>query len=75
MTVSAWIRQSHRWLAIAFTLGFIVNLVVALSGTEPPPWVYLLAVVPIFLLLPTGLWMFALPWFQKPRGAEPKAAE
>ncbi|TRO96291.1 hypothetical protein FKB34_04345 [Glycocaulis profundi] len=75
MTVSAWIRQSHRWLAIAFTIGFLVNIFATVTGTEPPVWVYFLALIPLFLLLPTGLWMLALPWFQKARGPEPKAAE
>lgn len=67
MNWSKWVRQAHRWLSIAFTLGFLVNLVVAVRGVEPAPWVYLLAVGPLFLLLPTGLYMFALPYMSRPR--------
>lgn len=67
MTWNHWIRQSHRWLSIAFTLGFLINLVFAVSGTEPDVWVYFLALVPLFLLLPTGLYMFALPYFSRRR--------
>ena len=28
-------------------------------------WVYLLALGPLFLLLPTGLYMFALPYLRR----------
>lgn len=64
MTVSAWIRQLHRWLSIAFTLGFIVNFV-AWQGEEPAAWVALLALVPLILLLLSGLYLFALPYLGK----------
>ncbi len=47
--------QFHRWLSIAFTLGFIVNILALTGGKEPPFWVYLLVLIPLFLLLPTGL--------------------
>jgi hypothetical protein len=64
MTFSQWVRQVHRWLAIAFTLGVVANTVV-IFGLKPNPvpfWVYLLALIPLWLLLPTGLYMFALPY-------------
>lgn len=67
------IRQVHRWLSIAFTVGFLVNtvVIVALGHKQPPSWIYLLAVIPLFLLLPTGLYLFALPyaarWPRRPR--------
>lgn len=66
--MSKGIRQFHRWLSVAFTLGFIVNAVVAIQGIEPPTWVYFLALVPLFLLLPTGLYMFVLPYLVRKRG-------
>jgi hypothetical protein len=70
MNSNTWIRQGHRWLSIAFTIGFVVNaVVIAASGHRPPPsWVYLLAVIPLFLLAPTGLYLFALPYWAKWRG-------
>ena len=75
MSLSAWIRESHRWLAVAFTIGFIVNLILAVSGggEEQAFWVYLLALIPLFLLLPTGLYMFVLPYaarWQRERRSE-----
>lgn len=61
--VSKFIRQFHRWLAIAFTFGVIVNTVVIATaqGRQPDFWVYLLALVPLFLLMFSGLYLFALP--------------
>lgn len=63
------IRQLHRWLSIAFTLAVIVNLI-AISRTQPALWVGLLALVPLILLLFTGLYMFALPYVT--RGRSPR---
>ena len=58
------IRQSHRWLSIAFTFGFIVNFF-AQGGEEPVVWVGLLALIPLLLLLTSGLYLFALPYIAK----------
>jgi hypothetical protein len=55
------IRQFHRWTAYAFTAGFVVNLIALSGGTEPAFWVYLVVLIPLFLLFPTGLYMLALP--------------
>ena len=62
------IRQIHRWLSIAFTVAVIVN-VVAMMQEKQAVWVGLLALFPLILLLLTGLYMFALPYVAKLRGA------
>ena len=49
------IRQTHRWLSIAFTVAVIVNIV-ALGQEEPAVRVGLLALLPLALLLFTGLY-------------------
>jgi hypothetical protein len=67
MNLSAWIRQSHRWLSILFTLTVIANFVVRAFG-EPPPWVTYSPLPPLFLLLFSGLYMFVLPYTAKGRG-------
>lgn len=67
------IRQSHRWVSIAFTLGVMVNMAVMsqLKGdAQPPVWVGLLALVPLILLLVSGLYLFALPYAAKWRGSQ-----
>jgi cellulose synthase/poly-beta-1,6-N-acetylglucosamine synthase-like glycosyltransferase len=58
---SKWIRQVHRWLSIAFTLAVVANFVAMALG-EPPAWVVYSPLPPLFLLLATGLYMFALPY-------------
>jgi len=55
------IRQLHRWLSIAFTVTVIANFVVRGFG-EPPLWVVYSPLVPLFLLLFSGLYMFVLPY-------------
>lgn len=68
--MSKWIRQFHRWVAIAFTLGVIVNtVVIATADGEPAFWVYLLALIPLFLLLFSGLYLFVLPYAARWRTA------
>jgi hypothetical protein len=56
-----WLRQFHRWLSIAFTMGFIVNCIAAVWGVYAN-WVGLLALLPLILLLMTGLYLFVLPY-------------
>ncbi len=60
MNWNAWIRQAHRWLALAFTGAAIINIL-ALGRTEPALWIGLLALAPLILLLITGLYLFVLP--------------
>ena len=58
------IRQTHRWLSIAFTVTVIANFV-AMGFGEPPPWIVYSPLLPLFLLLFSGLYMFALPYFSR----------
>ena len=62
------LRQAHRWLSIAFTLAVILNIL-AMTRSEPAIWVGLLALVPLILLLATGLYLFAVPHVARWRGA------
>jgi cellulose synthase/poly-beta-1,6-N-acetylglucosamine synthase-like glycosyltransferase len=61
---NAWVRQVHRWLAIAFTVAVIANIV-ALVRQEQAVWIGLLALFPLVLLMLTGLYMFVLPYAAK----------
>lgn len=61
-------RQLHRWLSIAFTVAVIMNIV-AMVMRSPAQWIGFLALVPLIPLLVTGLYMFALPYVAKWRGA------
>jgi hypothetical protein len=61
---NTWIRQTHRWVSIAFTVGVIVNFV-AVVQKKYTVWVGLLALLPLALLLFTGLYLFVLPYATK----------
>ncbi|HTP35945.1 MAG TPA: hypothetical protein VMJ75_27410 [Candidatus Acidoferrales bacterium] len=64
-----WVRQTHRWLSIAFTAGVIVNGIAVRQG-KYTAWVGLLAGLPLALLLFTGLYLFALPYAAKWRSGQ-----
>jgi hypothetical protein len=59
-----WVRQTHRWLSIAFTVAVIVNIV-AVVRKEYAAWVGLLAVAPLALLFFSGMYLFVLPYATK----------
>ncbi len=59
-----WVRQTHRWLSIAFTVAVIVNIV-AVAQKKYTASRGLLAVLPLALLLVTGLYLFVLPYATK----------
>jgi len=71
---STWVRQVHRWLAGAFTVAVIANIV-ALMQKEQAVWVGLLALLPLALLLLTGLYLFVLPHALKWRGGRDAPAD
>ncbi|HEY1392893.1 MAG TPA: hypothetical protein VFV25_05935 [Methylibium sp.] len=63
---SAWIRRFHRWVSIAFTLTVIANFVAMAQGNgTPPPWITYAPLLPLALLLFTGLYLFALPYLNR----------
>jgi hypothetical protein len=66
MNWSSGIRQFHRWMSIIFTLTVVAN-VAAMAVGEPPVWVVYSPLLPLFLLMFTGLYMFVLPYTAKGR--------
>ena len=67
MNWNKWIRQTHRWLGIAFTVTVIANFVALASGQgkPPPPWVTYLPLLPLALLWFSGMYLFVLPYAVK----------
>ncbi|QSX41788.1 hypothetical protein [Shewanella cyperi] len=66
MNWNHWIRQSHRWLSIVFTLTVIANFAArALDTTEPSLWVTYSPLPPLFFMLATGLYLFFAPYISK----------
>jgi hypothetical protein len=64
MNWNKWVRQTHRWLSMAFTVAVIVNIV-AIAQKKYTASVGLLAVVPLALQFFTGLYLFVLPYAAK----------
>jgi hypothetical protein len=61
--MSRWVRQIHRWVSIAFTVTVIANFVALARGDGmAPPWVTYSPLLPLALLLFTGLYLFVLPY-------------
>ena len=67
MSGSRWIRQAHRWLSIAFTIAVAANLA-ALALGEAPAWLVYSPLLPLLLLIFSGLYLFALPYVGRQRG-------
>ena len=55
------IRQTHRWLSIAFTVTVIANFV-ALGVKKQQAWLTYSPLLPLALLLFSGLYLFVLPY-------------
>jgi len=64
-----WVRQTHRWLSVAFTAAVIVNIV-AIALKKYTNGIGLLAVVPLILQFFTGLYLFVLPYAVKWRSGQ-----
>ncbi|MCB9740936.1 MAG: hypothetical protein H6747_16840 [Deltaproteobacteria bacterium] len=69
MRASRLIRKSHRWLSIAFTL--LVGANIAVQGNEQVAlWVGGATLLPLLLLLVSGLYLFVLPYRKRRVGEE-----
>ena len=69
MNWNKWVRQTHRWLSVAFTAAVIVNIV-AIALKKYTNGIGLLAVVPLILQFFTGLYLFVLPYAVKWRSGQ-----
>ena len=69
LNANKWIRQSHRWVSIVFTLTVIANFAAMTQG-PPPAWITYSPLLPLALLLFSGLYLFALPYISRRRGTQ-----
>ncbi len=67
--MSQRIRTFHRWISMLFMLAVIANVVAMASGT-PPAWVTYAPLLPLFLLMFTGVYLFFLPYVARRRAAQ-----
>ena len=69
MNWNKWVRQSHRWLSVAFTSTVIANIaVMSLREGQPPAWLTYSPLLPLALLWFSGAFLFVLPYAAKWRG-------
>lgn len=64
MNWSRWMRQSHRWLSMVFTVAVIINGVTVVQGKYNNK-LGLSAVGILALLFLTGMYLFVLPYVKK----------
>jgi hypothetical protein len=68
--LSRWIRQLHRWVSILFTATVLLNFAVLAAGRQQPAgWITYSPLLPLAILLLSGLYLFVLPYRTKRRGA------
>ena len=63
--MSKAIRQTHRWVSILFTLTVAANFAAMAVVSPVPLWVNLAPLPFLFVLLFSGLYMFALPYLRR----------
>lgn len=66
------IRTVHRWTALVFSL-IVASIFAGMALTTLPEWFYYLPLPPLAILIPTGIYMFFLPYFGGRQDALPTA--
>ena len=56
------IRTIHRWTSLIFSL-IVASIFAGIALTTLPEWFYYLPLPPLAVLIPTGIYMFFLPYF------------
>ena len=59
-----FIRQFHRWMSAVFVLAIIATSA-GMAANLAAPWLSYLPLLPLALLLLTGLYLFMLPYAAK----------
>ena len=62
--MNAFIRSAHRWLGMVTVVAVILNIV-ALSMRVQAFWIGLLALIPLILMMVSGVWMFFQPYLRR----------
>lgn len=76
MNWSKLIRRTHRLLSVIFTVLVVVNIVLNFVAPGPEQlalYVGLLTLLPLALLMLTGLYLFVLPYADRWRRGRPAA--
>lgn len=69
MNFKQGIRQFHRWVSMIFVLTVVANFIaMAVTGGQPPDWITYSPLLPLFLLMFSGIYLFILPY--RKRGSD-----
>ena len=61
-----WLRHTHRWVSMVFTLTVMANFgAMALGRGAPPAWITDAPLAPLAVLLLTGLYLFVQPYLAR----------
>lgn len=74
MNWNKWNRQIHRWASMAFMVTVVAYIGVMSAGKTPPDWMTYSPLMPLLVLIVTGVYMFALPYLTKWRSGGRAAA-
>lgn len=70
MNWNVFIRRTHRWVAMVFTLLVLANMA-ACSFGPPPAWLTYAPLLPLLLLMLGGLVLFFQPYRARARRRAP----
>lgn len=70
MNWNQWVRQTHRWMSMAFVVTVIVNIAVLGQDEATRMKVAFLPLLPLALLLFSGLYLFVLPYAVRSRSRQ-----
>lgn len=65
--MTSLIRTIHSWTSLALSLA-VASIFAGMAITTLPEWFYYLPLPPLAVLLPTGIYMFFLPYLRRQRG-------
>jgi hypothetical protein len=63
MTFHTFARQSHRWLAMLFTVMSLILWITLGLGIQLAQGLYFVPLLPLALMMLTGLYLFFRPYF------------
>lgn len=66
MSATSVCRQVHRWASLVFSL-IVAGIFATLAIGAPPEWADYLPLAPLAVMVPTGLWLFAVPYLGRRR--------
>ncbi|MFC5139290.1 hypothetical protein ACFPK1_13700 [Actinomycetospora rhizophila] len=56
------VRQTHRWISMLFVVTVVATTIALAVGSAASVWIVYTPLLPLALLLTTGLYLFALPY-------------